>query len=357
MAKVSFNNKANPFFQELKGKVDDYFLRTQLQPSGNKNLFLKGVLQTCTAIALYIVLVFFTPGIILSLFLCILFGLNLALLGFNVMHEGSHQSFSKHRWVNHISAYFLNGLGGNSYFWKLKHNIAHHTYTNIEGMDADIEIGPLMRLHENQPRYWFHKFQHLYWIFLYGFTYLTWVFYEDYEKYFTGKISRYGVSQKWELKEHFIFWGSKLLYLSVYLVLPIFMLGFVDVIIGFAVISFFCGLFISVVFQLAHIVEGTHFPTPDKQSNKIEEEWAIHQVNTTADFATKSKVVSWLLGGLNFQVEHHLFPKISHVHYPKIRQFVKETCEKFNVQYIEYPSFLRALQAHIFHIRRLGRAI
>jgi linoleoyl-CoA desaturase len=134
------------------------------------------------------------------------------------------------------------------------------------------------------------------------------------------------------------------------------MVGFVKALIGFLIITFICGLFISVVFQLAHIVEGTHFPQPDTESNKIEQEWAIHQVSTTANFATKSKIVSWLLGGLNFQVEHHLFPRVSHIHYPKINQFVKETCQEFNIVYLEHATVLKAFRSHLLHIKKLGRA-
>lgn len=357
MSRITFNNKKSPFFSALKEKVDHYFTTHQVHPSGNRQLLLKSIFQVLSAILLYVVLVFFTPGTLIALLLCGLFGLNLAVIGFNIMHEGGHQSFSRHKWLNQISGYSLNMLGGNVYFWKIKHNINHHTYTNIEGMDSDIDVKPFMRLHDNQPRYWFHKFQHLYWIFLYGISYLAWIFYHDFEKYFTGKITANTTTpHKLSQKEHVIFWVTKLSYLGVYLVLPVLMVGLVETLVGFVIVTFMCGLFISVVFQLAHIVEGTHFPEPHEQSNKIEQEWAVHQVSTTANFATKNKVVSWLLGGLNFQVEHHLFPKISHVHYPKINQLVKETCAEFNVTYLEYASFGKAFYSHLAHIHRLGNA-
>lgn len=356
MSKISFNNKKSPFFKSLKAKVDHYFSDNNLPTSGNRKLYLKSVLQVLSALTLYVVLVFFTPGVFISILLCSLLGMNLALLGFNIMHEGGHQSFSQYQWLNKASAYFLNILGGNAYFWKIKHNINHHTYTNIEGMDADIDVKPFLRLHEQQPRYWFHKFQHLYWVFLYGISYFAWIFYQDFQKYFTRRISAGAASRTLNTKEHFIFWLTKVSYVAVYLVVPIIMVGFVQALIGFAIISFVCGLFISVVFQLAHVVEHTHFPVPDRQSNKIDQEWAIHQVITTSDFATNNEVISWLLGGLNFQVEHHLFPKISHVHYPKINQFVKETCQEFNVAYNEYPSFSKAFRSHLSYLKKLGTA-
>jgi len=355
MPKISFNNKKSPFFSVLREKVNQYFANNKIDTAGNRKLYIKGLIQISSAILLYVTLVFFTPGNFLAILLCGLLGINFALIGFNVMHEGGHQSLSKYKSINTMGAYALNILGGNTYFWKIKHNVNHHTYTNIAGMDDDMEVKPFMRLSDTQPRYWFHKFQHLYCLVLYGISYFAWVFWDDFAKYFTGKVAS-GNQKKFAPKEHLIFWVSKLSYIGIYIVFPVFMVGLVKVLIGFAIVTFVCGFSIAIVFQLAHIVKDTHFPLPNKLSNKIEEEWAIHQINTTANFSTKSKVVSWLMGGLNFQVEHHLFPKVSHVHYPKINQFVKETCEQFNIKYIEYPTVFKAIASHLSHVKRLGRA-
>jgi linoleoyl-CoA desaturase len=355
MSKISFNNAQSPFFKSVKEKVDLYFSKNKIHSAGNRRLFLKGSFQILVAIALYVTLVFFNPGNLLSILLCCALGVNLAVIGFNVMHEGGHASFSKYKWLNTGAAYFLNILGGNTYYWKIKHNINHHTFTNIEGMDSDIDVRPWMRLHEQQTRYWFHRFQHVYWFFLYGISYGVWIFYDDFNKYFSGRIAE-GATPKLERKEHFIFWITKIMYLTAYVGVPIVMVGWAHALVGFFIISFVCGLAISIVFQLAHIVECTQFPEPDQQSNKIELEWAIHQIKTTADFATKNRMVSWFLGGLNFQIEHHLFPRVSHIHYPQISKFVKETCKEFNVAYLEYPSMFKAFRSHLQHIRRLGIA-
>lgn len=355
MSKVSFNNTQSPFFQSLKKRVDEYFESNKIHRAGNVRLYLKSIFQVTTAILLYIILVFFTPAPLLSIFLCALLGINFAIIGFNISHEGGHQTFSKYKWLNSLSSYFLNVLGANSFFWKIKHNINHHTYTNIEGLDSDIDIEPFMRINENQPRRWFHRFQFVYWIFLYGISYLAWIFYQDFEKYFSCKVAQGSQLKNLTFKEHFVFWLTKLSYLLVYMVIPIITVGFTSAVIGYLVISFVCGLFISIVFQLAHVVEGTSFPKPDEVSNKIENEWAIHQLNTTANFGTNSKIISWLLGGLNFQVEHHLFPKISHIHYPKINKIVKETCKEFDIVYIEYSSFISAFYSHLMHLKKLGR--
>ncbi len=355
MSKVSFNNKQSPFFRALKTKVDFYFSSRQLSSSGNATLLGKSLFLIASAIALYTVLVFFTPTSIISIGLCALLGINLAALGFNVMHEGGHQSFSRYAWLNKASAYLLNGLGGNSYFWKVKHNINHHTYTNIEGHDADIEVGPLLRLHANQRRYWFHRFQHVYGLGLYGLSYVAWVFYHDFQKYFSGRIASGHPYPALSRREHVIFWLTKVVYLAVYVGLPVLLVGPLKALIGYAIVTFVCGVFISVVFQLAHVVGNTQFLSPGGQAHQVEQEWAVHQVSTTSNFATGNRFLSWLLGGLNFQVEHHLFPRVSHVHYPHISRLVKETCREFNITYLEYPSMRQAFYAHLRHLKSMGK--
>lgn len=300
MSKITFNSAQSPFFKTLKEKVDTHFSNQRMDTTGNLKLYFKSGIQIVTAVSIYTVLVFFTPGNLLSLTLCVLFGLNMAVIGFNIMHEGGHQSFSKHSWLNKISAYSLNALGGNAQYWKIKHNINHHTYTNIEGMDSDIDVKPFMRLHEDQPHYWFHRFQHWYWFILYGISYIAWVFYEDFQKYFSRRIAAYSEPVKFSTKEHLVFWITKVLYVIVYLITPVIMVGWLKAFIGYIVISFICGLVTSVVFQLAHMVEHTQFPKPNPHSNKVQQEWAVHQVETTANFATKNNVISLVSGRVEF---------------------------------------------------------
>lgn len=355
MAKVTFNNKYSPFFDALKSKVDNYFTSNNIKPVGNSKLFTKAAILISTAVIIYSVLVFFTPPVWISVLLCCLMGFNLAAIGFNVMHDGAHGSFSNHKWVNEIMAYSLNLMGGSSYLWKIKHNVIHHTYTNIEGMDDDIDIKPWMRVNIDQPKWKIHRFQHIYGLFLYGLSYFMWVYYLDFKKYFTRKIAE-NKMRKMETKEHIIFWLSKIVYTGLFLVLPIYKVGFLDTLIGYSIIVLVTGIVISVVFQLAHVVEDLSFPVPNPQNNKIENEWAVHQIETTANFATKSKLVSWYVGGLNFQVEHHLFPKISHVHYPQINKFVRETCEQFNLNYLEFPTMFGAFKSHLSHLKHIGVA-
>lgn len=354
MLKYTFETGKGAFFKTLKEKVDRYFAERKLDPSGNRKLYFKSLLQVLCAAGLYVVLVFFTPATPIAIGLCLILGFNLGVIGFNVMHEGGHSSFSRHPWVNRASAYFLNVLGGNTYYWKIKHNINHHTFTNIEGMDSDIDIRPFMRLHEDQPRYAYHRFQHFYFVFLYGISYLVWIFYDDFQKYFSGKVSKNSERKKLALKEHFIFWFTKMMYIGVYMVIPVFMVGWLPWLIGFFVTTFITGLSISIVFQLAHVVEGTEFYSAQPGVEKGKKEWALHQISSTANFGTSSKWLYWLLGGLNFQIEHHLFPRVSHIHYPAVSRFVKEACRESNIAYHEYTSMFNAVVSHFLHLRKLG---
>ncbi|MFA7380566.1 MAG: acyl-CoA desaturase [Bacteroidia bacterium] len=353
--KITFNNKYSPFFDSLKDKVDNYFKSNNIAPTGNYKLYSKTITLAVLTLAMYIILVFFTPGVLLSVLMCVLLGFTLAGIGFNVMHDGAHGSYSNNKTVNELMAISLNFMGGSSYMWKIKHNLIHHSYTNIEGMDDDIDIKPFFRVNVQQPKYWFHKFQHVYWVILYGITYFLWVFWMDFEKYFKRRIGTIPV-RKMELKEHVGFWATKIVYVFTALVIPIYIAGVGPTLTGYAIVLFICGLTISVIFQLAHIVEDADFPEPNPVNNKIEEEWAIHQINTTVNFSTQSAFLRWFTGGLNFQIEHHLFPKISHVHYPAISKFVKETCAEYGVQYHEYPTFMEAVRSHVLHLKAAARA-
>lgn len=354
MAKVTFNNRQSPFFDALRERIDEYFKKQNISPTGNFKLYSKTIILCAATVVLYFTLVFAHIPVWASLLLCSLLGLTFAAVGFNVMHDGAHGSYSKNKTVNTIMSWSLNLMGGSSFMWKIKHNHIHHSFTNIDGIDDDIDIRPWMRVNESQPRYWFHRFQHWYWVVLYGMTYAMWIYYMDFHKYFTHKVGPTPI-RKMKPAEHIGFWFTKLLYIALFLGLPVYTKGWIATIVGYSVVIFICGLTIASVFQLAHVVEDTEFPTPDPASNKIESEWALHQIRTTANFATNSKWVSWFMGGLNFQVEHHLFPRISHIHYPNISKIVKETCREFNVKYIEYPTVMSAIGAHVRHLRSLGQ--
>lgn len=349
------NVQRSTFHQELKKRVGEYFTNSNKQSTGNFSLYTKAVMLWALYVGLYVHIVFFTPNIWLGVLECVIMGILTAAIGFNVMHDGGHGSFSNSKFWNKIAAFSVNALGASGIMWNNKHNIIHHTYTNIDGVDDDIEIKPMLRMCATQKKYKIHKYQHIYVWLLYTQLLIIWVFATDYKKYFSKKVGSIPI-KKLSTWDHFAFWIAKIGYYTGMIILPILLLGFIKWMVGFLIIAMVAGFILSVVFQLAHTVEETAFPIPALGTNRIENEWAIHQIETTANFATSNKLISWFVGGLNFQIEHHLFPKISHIHYPAISKIIKQTCNEFGVKYIEYKKMWHAVISHASYLKRMGSA-
>lgn len=349
---LKFNNSNTLFSKSLKSKTNQYFQSASKKKTGNRRIFLKAIILLVSFATLYSILVFVQPHWTIGIILSIIFGVNLAAIGFNIMHDAGHNSFSDNKNLNTLLSYSLNLLGGNIYFWKLKHNIAHHTYTNIDGEDHDIEI-KFMRIHHDQELRQHHKYQHLYFVLLYGISYLAWIFFQDYEKYFRQRLGKTSDRFDFPAHEKAIFWISKTIHFLLFIVIPVAVVGWLPTLIGLLISGIVCGFCLATVFQLAHVVTETSFKTIEE--SKVQEEWMVHQLHSTANFATGNKILTWLLGGLNFQVEHHLFPKISHVHYPALNNIVRETCAEYNIKYNEFRSFGQAFRSHVKVIQFMSR--
>jgi len=307
MASIKFSGNDATFYKELKLRVHKYFEEKKISTHGDYRNIVKAIVLLGTFLGTYVVLAFhLLPGA-WALLLCVLLGVATALIGFNIMHDGAHGSLSKKPVVNRLAALTLNMLGASSFLWNIKHNIIHHTFTNVDHVDDDILNEPFFRMTESQTRRPIHRFQHLYFPFAYGLMYMFWIFVLDFKKYFSRRIADHG-NIKIGFKDHFGFWLTKVLYIFFYIAVPLFFYSVPALILGYAVFAITTGIITSVVFQLAHTVEDTSFITPPPQSVPIESDWASHQVKTTANFATGSKLVTWLTGGLNHQVEHHLLP-------------------------------------------------
>ncbi len=355
MPKITFSNKNNEFYLSLKIAVDEYFEKNDIKKTGDWRLYIKTVVLISTAIAAYCILIFGTPSALVALALCALLGFNMASIGFSVMHDANHGSYSTKPRLNDLLGMSMNCMGACAFFWKQKHNIIHHTYTNVDGIDDDIAKSPIIRQCESQKWVPAHKIQHLYLIPIYALSSLFWLFSMDFVKYFSRKIY---TTDAWKMttKNHIIFWATKILYVAFYMVLPISIWGFLPWLGGFFLMHAFMGLTLSLVFQLAHVVENTEFETIALDETKhIETAWAEHQIKTTANFAMGNKVISWFVGGLNYQIEHHLFPKVSHVHYPAISKIVEEKCKQFNLPYNNYPTMMEALASHFRVMKWLGK--
>src|ERR1700748_1326742 len=234
MSIPKFPGSTQSFHTELKKRISSYFEEVGKSTTGNYNLFIKAVILMVSFAFIYIHLVFFTPAAIWAILESVLLGCLVAAIGFNVMHDGAHGSFSKYKWVNHLAAFSLNILGGNSFMWNMKHNVVHHAYTNVDGVDDDIDIHPWLRMSSTQKKYKIHKYQHLYFWFLYSLLYVFWVFILDYQKYFKGRIGNMPV-KKMSLNDHFIFWGFKFFHLFLFIGLPVYMVGFESWLISFLI--------------------------------------------------------------------------------------------------------------------------
>ncbi len=355
MAKLTYNNKNAVFYQSLKADVDKYFKESGIEKTGNWKLYLKTLVLVPVAIAVYLFLLTqqYTPlvGISLSLLL----GLTLSGIGFNIMHDACHGSYSSKKWVNDLLGLSLNALGGNAFIWKQKHNIIHHTYTNVDGLDDDIAKSPVIRQCQTQVWKPAHRIQHIYLWLIYALSSFLWVFVMDITKYGTKRIYTTELN-KMDTQEHLIFWVSKLLYLVFYVAIPVYFVGWGAWGIGFLFMHIAMGLSLSVVFQLAHVVEETDFEyTAGIDDKQIENEWAVHQIKTTANFAPGNKFISWFVGGLNYQVEHHLFPRISHIHYPEISKIVARKCQEFGLPYHSMPTMIAAVGSHYRFMKTLGQ--
>jgi len=353
--KVSFNNKNASFYNSVNLEADKYFTSNRLSKTGNWHLYSKTIILISAALALYISILLFHFPIVITIVLSLLLGFICACIGFNVMHDANHGSYCSKKWLNSVLGLTMNALGGNSFIWKQKHNILHHTYPNVDGMDDDIAKSPFMRMCETQPWKPAHRYQHLYTPFLYALSSLIWVLFQDFEKYFKPRLNGASIASRMSLIDHVLFWSSKVLYLFFYVLLPVVLIGWAQWLAFFVPLHIGLGFTLAIVFQLAHVVEITGFEhiSPD-QTKKIENEWAIHQLETTTNFAPSSPVLSWLLGGLNYQVEHHLFPRISHIHYPVLSEIIKSKCKEFGLRYNCIPSLRKAVNSHFRFIKLLG---
>jgi linoleoyl-CoA desaturase len=350
------DREGSEFFSTLKKRVDSYFKEQNLSKNANSSMLLKSAFFLSLMVILYLLILSNSFPLPILLLFAVLLGMTKAFIGFNVCHDAIHGSYSSNTKVNKGLSLVFNLIGANAYVWSITHNIVHHTYTNIPGHDEDIEVAPgLLRISPDDKIKRIQRYQHIYAFFLYSLASLSWVFRKDYKKFFQKKIGNYD-DLKHPRREYFNLFFFKFVYYVLFIVIPLIVLdaSWWQFLIGFILMHMAEGLVLGLVFQLAHVVEGTDFPSPDEKGN-IEEAWAIHQMRTTANFARKSKLACFLCGGLNMQVEHHLFPKICHIHYPVVSEIVKRTAEEFNVPYNEQPSFFSALKSHYLILKKMGR--
>jgi linoleoyl-CoA desaturase len=342
------------FHLELRRRVDEYFLSTGKSRRDCPRMYLKTAIVLTWFVSSYTLLVFNVSTWWMAIPAAISLALSMAAIGFNVQHDGAHGAYSKHGWINKLTALTLDMLGGSSYGWACKHNIVHHTYANITGHDDDIEIGVLGRLSPHQKYFKFHRWQQIYLWPLYGFVAMKWQLLDDFRDVARGRFGgqRHPRPRGWDLAT---FIGGKLLFFSLAFGVPLLVHPVLTVLAFYLAVAFVQGMTLSLIFQLPHCVEKAAFPMPEPDTDRMEAPWAVHQVQTTVNYANRNRLLTWYVGGLNFQIEHHLFPRICHIHYSALAPIVKQTCQEFGVHYEANATFRSAIASHYRWLRKLGR--
>ena len=355
--KVTFSDKKPEFYRVVKERVNNYFRENEISKHANFEMMLKSVIM----ISLYAFpFALMLTGIVSSnaavLGMWAIMGFGMAGIGLCVMHDANHGAYSNNQKVNTALGFMLTFIGGYRLNWIIQHNVLHHSYANVEGLDEDIHQKGVMRFSPKQGRKGFFKYQIIYAPFLYGLLTLVWYLFKDFAKLVRynklGLLEAQGKTFKRALAE-VVF--HKTWYTLLFIVLPI---SIIDLpwwvtIIGYVVMQFICGLFLSLIFSSGHVVEEAEFYHAIENSS-LENNWAIHQMQTTSNFGNKSRWFTWFIGGLNHQIEHHLFPQVCHVHYPALKAIVKKTAHEFNVPYHEHKSWYDALKSHFTLLNNLG---
>jgi linoleoyl-CoA desaturase len=345
------------FYSDLKKRVETYFEEHNLSKYANGQMIWKTIILLSAYLGSFILILTLPVSYGWILVLWSFMGVALAGIGLSVMHDANHGAYSANKRVNYWVGHSLNLIGGSVFNWKLQHNILHHTYTNITHMDDDISDRLVLKFSPDTPQKKFHQFQWMYAFFFYGLLTLYWAVAKDFIQF--AQFANNGVNPHSRRENVAILLkivAIKVFYFMMMLVMPVvvFNIPFMQLITGFLVMHFFAGLILTTVFQLAHTLEHTAHPIPNEHG-VIENDWAIHQLNTTVNFAPNNRLLSWYVGGLNYQVEHHLFQKISHVHYPAISAIVKQTAKEYGIPYLENRTVGKALKSHIAYLKQLGK--
>lgn len=341
------------FRRALNDRVDEHFESSGKTRRDQPAMVLKTAVILSWFVASYSVLVFAPVSIWVRVLAAISLGFAASGVGFSIMHDAGHGAYSKNKTINKVVFLTLDMLGGSSFMWNVKHNILHHTYANVEGHDDDIDMGLLGRLAPEQKRLFFHRFQHIYIWLLYGLLVLKWHFYDDFAMLVKGRIGNRKLPPM-KRADWAVFVLGKLFFLGYAFAIPMLLFDPLGVIAFYLLASFVQGVTMGTIFQLAHCVEEAEFPNPNHDM-KMDHDWATHQVITTVDFAPDNPVLNWYVGGLNFQIEHHLFPRICHVHYPDIAPIVRETCREYGLPYRVQPTLRDSIASHLRWLRRMGR--
>ncbi|MEM6531022.1 MAG: acyl-CoA desaturase [Myxococcota bacterium] len=349
---VSFQAKTD-FGRELNRRVRA-FVAEQDQGALRRKYIAKYVVIAAWFLTSYIGLVFYAQTALQAFGLCLSLGMAMAGIGFAVMHTANHGALPFGPRVSRALGWTLDVLGASSYIWRFKHNVAHHTYTNIDGKDGDLEAGKLGRLSPCQTWRPMHRYQHIYLWPLYSLSAVNWILISDW--FSIAKCqNKFQAFPAPKGAEKVLLWGGKAAAFTLWFGIPLLVRPWWQVLAFSIFTMMILGFVLAIVFQLAHVVDDLEFMEPPA-SGKMDTDWIAHQLATTANFAPNNRLLCWYLGGLNYQVEHHLFSSIPDLYYSQLAPIVEQTCREYGMRYHSYPTFGEALAAHGRTLRDLGRA-
>jgi linoleoyl-CoA desaturase len=351
--KPSFS-KGGDFIAETRREVDLYLESKRVRSWGRAQLYVKAVVALALLAGSWSTLIFARPGLVLGLLCLGVLMLATILIGFCVQHDANHGAYFTSRRFNHLLGWTSDSLlGFSSYAWRVKHNVAHHTYTNVDGYDDDVNQTPFARFMPSQEQRRWYRLQHIYIWPLYSLMVIRWQTGADIAALIRGRIasSKMHAPRRWDLAGLV---AGKVVFVSWAVVVPLLVYPWWIVLCGYAAFASVTSLVTATTFQLAHCVEEASFTTAEEVTAQARP-WAVHEVETTVDFCPRNAFLTWTLGGLNYQIEHHLFPRVPHTHYPRIAEIVRRNAAKHGVRYTAQPSLWAALRSHHRHLRRLGR--
>ncbi|UKJ05990.1 fatty acid desaturase family protein [Solitalea lacus] len=323
----------NDFYPTLKQRVNSYFDENQLSRYANMSYFIKIALLVIAFVSTYLNFIFNVESKIEVFLSYIVLGTLVVMIFLNIVHDAAHLAIFKSKKANNVMVYFLEVFGTNNYIWKMRHLESHHIYPNMFGYDVDIKQSKIVRIADNSPYLKFHRFQHLYMPLLYFSYTLNWTLVRDFKDIFNSEMGpKKGI--KHPIMQLIILLAAKLFYFFYMLVLPAILLpfSFWTIFGGFLAMHITSSFLALLALISSHVGENAVFPQAS-EDGKLEHTWSEHQLLVTSDFAPNSKIVTSLMGGFNLHVVHHLFPTVSHVHYPALTKIVKETAEEFGIKY------------------------
>lgn len=353
---VSADSNQHNFAAAVRHNVHQYFKDNNISTKGNANMIIKTIVLLSFYVVPFVMVLIFPMNIWIAAALTVLMGIGIAGIGMSVMHDAVHGSYSKNRRVNNIMGGTMYLLGSNVFNWKVQHNLLHHAYSNIEGMDEDISPRGPIRMSEFSPLKKIHKYQHIHAFFFYGLMTLSKMT-KDFSQLL--KYNKAGITQSYKINPNVEYAKMilvKVIYFFAFIGLPIMLTTFHwwQVALGFILMHWVSGFILSTIFQMAHIVEGAEQVEPNEKG-VIHDEWVVHEMKTTANFAPNNRLLNWYVGGLNFQIEHHLFPNICHIHYKNLSPIVEKTAREYGFNYNLKPTFRNAFASHVRRLKELGR--